>query len=350
MFRREPRVLIVHEKPLFSDFEKPEALLELSGKLESSLSEDVKVSVSEVPENDPLLASTPEYAPARMRGLSFSVRLAKPSIAIYLNRSRELLEEINPKKDLANCDWRSIRNGYSTRSLYFNRVLHDDLFLIAKVAIIGNLVSQGVPLLPRYEVADFSTYRDPMHIRFDLSFNPKALNSTQYKLRPLDLYETIKFILDAGKARRNGRICSFSRGLNYLVRGLGKRNDDTSTIIWCVSALECFLSKPEETGSRGLLEARLSAVFRGDNEGAAIGDFRKIYRFRNEFLHGNQDIPIEIGGAALFPENIERPSQVLGEPSLAGSATALAVKVAQRMVEDQNFDFHFETTIKPSAQ
>jgi hypothetical protein len=321
-------------------------LLEISEKLTSTISDEVPVRIAKCSTTDPLLISAPRPVVGQHNGLEFSIKFDEQAISAYYKKAVEMAVARGRIRSDFEKSWRSIRDGYSTRSLAVNRAIHDDLFLLSKITIISYLISHGRSIFPTYEVADFSTKGNSPYIRFGLWTYGKVVPPKDYGLQALDVLRTTRFILDASHHMNSGRLTQFSRGVNYLAKALQNRNNDISAIIWCVSAIESLLTEPDENGSIGLLEARLSAVCAISARDRVIGDFRGLYRFRNKFLHGNQDIPIHIGGADFFPREIKDPQQVLGEPDLARNAIALVLVILQKMVMDGHLSFSWETKIK----
>lgn len=348
MFLREPRAVFVGTTG--DSVERPDADLEpfvkLSDQFRSKIAPDAAFKVRILTTDDRHLAYAKKQFVGTVCGLEFSVSLRGGVLQQYKAHTLGSLTKDGISKEIASGRGSIESESYSIIDLALNRTLFDDLTLFSHICVVSGILAQQGNFFSRSYVAEISTRSTPRYTNFPIHISMNHLQPERFFLEQLDLAKTISFIL---KASDNGNLRvlnPFIRGLNYLIKALSHHYHSASTLLWAVSAIECFLKDPSERSTMGLLTGRLQALLKGENEDNAVGEFRKLYRFRSEFLHGAQDIPIWLGGALVFPEGLRKPEQILGTLEESSIAIAIALKVAQKMIQRHMVKLEWETRLR----
>lgn len=348
VFLREPRAVFVGTTG--NSLEAPGAdlqpFIKLSDQFRSKIAPDAAFTVRALSTDDRHLAYARRKSVGTVCGLEFSVNLRGGVSQQYKAHTLDCLAEDGISKEMA-----SRRSGVgseynSLMDIVFKRTLFDDLTLFSHICVVSGILAQQGNFFSRSYVAEISTCETPHYTNFPIYISMKHLHPERFFLEQLDLAETISFILGASENGDLGELNPFIRGLNYLIKALSHNYHSASTLLWAVSAIECFLTDPSERSTTGLLTGRLQALLKGENEDNAVGEFRKLYRFRSEFLHGAQDIPIWLGEALTFPKGLRKPEQTLGTLEESSTAIAIALKVAQKMIQRRMVKLEWEIRLR----
>lgn len=346
MFLREPRAVFIgttggyHETPNLLPF------IDLSGQFCSVTAPDAAFKIRALPTDDKYFAYAPKKFEPTACGLEFSVSLRGGVLEQYKDHTQGRLAEDGISKEMASGRGGTVSKNHSIMDIALNRTLFDDLTLFSHICVVAGILAQQGNFFPRSYVAVTSTRDSPHYTDFSIYINIRHLQPERFFLEQLDLAETISFIFKASENGNLKELSPFIRGLNYLIKALSHHYHSASTLLWAVSAIECFLKDPSERSTTGLLTGRLRALLKGENEDNAVGEFRKLYRFRSDFLHGAQDIPIWLGGALIFPQGLRKPEQMLGTLEESSTAIAIALKVAQKMIQRRMVKLEWETRLR----
>lgn len=348
VFLREPCAVFVGTTG--DSLEAPDAdlqpFIELNDQFCSKTAPHAAFKVRTLAADDKHLAYARRKFIGTVCGLEFSVNLRGGVLQQYKAHTLGRLAEDGISKEMA-----SRRSGigsehYSIMDTAFNRTLFDDLTLFSHVCVIAGVLAQQGDFFSRSYAAVISTRDTPRYTNFPIYISMNHLQPERFLLEQLDLAKTISFILAASESGNLRDLNPFIRGLNYLVKALSHHYHSASALLWAVSAIECFLADPSERSTTGLLTGRLQALLKGENEDNAVGEFRKLYKFRSKFLHGAQDIPIWLGEALTFPKGLKKPEQILGTLQESSTAIAIALKVAQKMIQNRKVKLEWETRLR----
>lgn len=346
MFLREPRAVVIGTTDSSRETPDLQPYIKLSDQFRSKTAPDAAFKIRTLPTDDRHLAYAKRQFVPTACGLEFSVSLRNGVLQQYKAHTLGSLAEDGISKEMASGRGGIGSESYSIRDLVFNRTLFDDLTLFSHICVVSGILAQQGNFFSRSYVAVISNRDTPLYKNFPLYISMKHLQPERFYLEKLDLAETISFILKASENGNLRELNPFIRGLNYLIKALSHRYHSASALLWAVSAIECFLTNPSERSTTGLLTGRLQALLEGENEDNAVGEFRKLYRFRSEFLHGAQDIPIWLGGALIFPKGLRKPEQMLGTLEESSTAIAIALKVAQKMIQRRMVKLEWETRLR----
>ena len=348
MFLREPRAALIGTTGGYDETPDLQPFIKLSGQFFSVAAPDAAFKIRALPSDSKHIAHASKKFEPTACGLEFSVSLRDGVLQQYKAHALGRLAKHSVSKEMAL--GLRVRGGgsesESTMDIVFNRTLFDDLALFSNICVVSGIIAQQGNFFSRSFVTETSTRRPPHYSNFPIYISMKHLQPERFFLEKLDLAETISFILEASENGNLKELNPFIRGLNYLIKALSHRYHSASALLWAISAIECFLKDPSERSTMGLLTGRLQALLKGENEDNAVGEFRKLYRFRSEFLHGAQDIPIWLGGALVFPEGLRKPEQILGTLEESSIAIAIALKVTQKMIQRRVVKFEWETRLR----
>lgn len=346
VFLREPRAVFVGTTNSSDETPDLQSYVELSNQFRSQTAPAAAFKIRTLPTDDRHLAYAKRQFIPNACGIEFSVSLRGGVLEQYKTHTLGSLAEDGISKEIASRRSGFGSENYSIRDTFLNRTLFDDLTLFSHICVVSGFLAQQGNFLPRSYDAETSTRGTPLYRNFPIYVSMKDFQPERFSLEQLDLAETITFIL---KASENGNLTElnpFIRGLNYLIRALSHHYNSASTLLWAISAIECFLTDPSERSTTALLTGRLKALLEGENADNAVGEFRKLYKFRSSFLHGAQDIPIWLGEALTFPKGLRKPEQMLGTWKESSTATAIALKVAQKMVQRRMVKLEWETRLR----
>lgn len=346
MFLREPRAVFIGTTDRSHDTPDLQPFIKLSGQFHSKTAPDAAFKIRTLTTDDRHLAYAKRQFVPTSCGLEFSVSLRGGVLQQYKAHTLGSLADDGISKEMASGRGGIDSKSYSIMDITLNRTLFDDLTLFSHICVVSGILAQQGNFFPRSYVALISTRDTPLYRDFPIYISMKHLQPERYFLEQLDLAETISFILKASENGNLGKLNPFVRGLNYLIKALSHHYHSASTLLWAVSAIECFLTDPSERATTGLLTGRLQALLKGENEDNAVGEFRKLYRFRSNFLHGAQDIPVWLGGALIFPKGLQKPEQTLGTLEESSTAVAIALKVAQKMIQRRMIRLEWETRLR----
>jgi len=346
MFLREPRAVFVGTTDSFDEAPDLQPFIRLSDQFRSAIVPDATFKIRALSSGDKDLAhAVREFLP-NVCGLEFSVNLRGGVLQNYKAHAINSLADDDISKEMASRRDDSRSESHSLIDTVLNRNLFDDLTLFSHICIVSGIVAQQGNFFSRSYSAKTSTRNTPDYVKFPIYLNKTHFKPERFSLKKLDLAETISFILKASENGNLKELNPFIRGLNYLIKALSHQNHSASALLWAVSAVECFIKDPTERSTTRLLTERLRALLKGENEDNAVGEFRKLYKFRSAFLHGSQDIPIWFGGALIFPKSLQEPKQMLGTSEQSGTAIAIALKVAQKMVQLRVVNLEWETRLR----
>ncbi|MGV6889300.1 hypothetical protein ACTYEO_08620 [Rhodophyticola sp. SM2404] len=346
VFLREPRVVFIGTTDSFSETPDLQPYIKLSDQFRSEIAPDAAFRIRALPNDDSHLAYAKRQFARTACGLEFSVSLRNGVLQQYKSHTLGYLAEQGVSREMASRRSSIGSGSESTMDIVFNRTLFDDLMLFSHICVVSGILAQQGNFFSRSNAAVISNRETRRYTDFPIYMSMKHIQPERFSLEKLDLAETISFVLKASENGNLRELNPFIRGLNYLINALSHGHHSASTLLWAVSAIECFLKNPNERSTTELLAGRLRALLEGENEDNAVGEFRKLYRFRSNFLHGAQNIPIWIGGALLFPKGLQKPDQTLGTLQESSTAIAIALKVAQKMIQRRMVELEWETRLR----
>jgi len=130
------------------------------------------------------------------------------------------------------------------------------------------------------------------------------------------------------------------RSVAYFITGMQQREPATR-LIWFLATIESVL----RTSSKSLIEERAKAALNFPKS-ELTGDIRKLYKLRNEFLHGSKNLQIILGGSELYPRGGYDGDALMWWYDEAYIAQEIALSLVQVYFDMNHEELIFETKLK----
>lgn len=331
-FPREFRAIIVDEGRYTDPFQ-------LAENNDLIVAQSETIALENYPKLKPCIN---EHIARENEYLDFGSHVAsgKRAIEFYVKLNRSLLTEI-----IASTDQRLIDRGVDPRKKNFNQTdtmtgfciyngILRDLEYFAAVMIIAGHISNSAPFksyriftctsLDRINPSRFNLY-PPFH---HIAYRNNAIFQ-KFFLRTIDIKTVFLRLRERSK---NNNVSSFTRSIAYFVTGM-QQQEPATRLIWFIATIESLLLEKGEKSTTiktiALAKAKLH------NEHSELADYMdKLYKLRNEFLHGSKDIRVILGGSELYPRGKIEGESLLWCHQEADIAHLVAHSLIQSLIEN----------------
>lgn len=266
----------------------------------------------------------------------FSTRLTKSLINLMLAEATEEFSNLYEKQKLPSDAPRGyiVRTGVEKLLLQFAF----DFFL-------STIIANKCDFSPgHYKSSSTNILSSATPLGFHLGIGKRQAQHLRF--RQIDTEKTFYF-LRRRSAKEEKFICGsqFDRGLRYFITALNMplRQEGLKAIL-LLSTIEALLTKDERELPKAAIEARIRALL-GPSIEKEIGQLRKLYRFRSDFLHGKSNLGVWVGESFLLHPKEGDKEMIMFRGEYAAKAQAIATQLLQEFVLREASDISFATVV-----